>query len=266
MKDFETKIEDRIERRYSPEQVQEWRRRHQRGRIWTGVFLLLIGAAAMLRYTLPVPDWMFSWQMLLIALGVFLSFRNGFRSGPGLILILIGGLNMLYSFFPEMIDRRMIWPMVLMAVGLFLIFKPRRRHRTVPEPATATPQSDSLLYLDESTGTNEDVLECTSIFGGLKKNIFSKNFKGGEVVNILGGTDLNLSQADIQGTVILDVTQVFGGTKIIVPPHWDVKPEMAAIFAGIEDKRHLQQTTTDRSKVLLIKGTTVFGGIEVKSF
>ena len=36
----------------------------------TGVFILIIGVAALLKTTLTdFPDWIFSWQMLLIAFG-----------------------------------------------------------------------------------------------------------------------------------------------------------------------------------------------------
>jgi hypothetical protein len=58
---------------------------------------------------------------------------------------------------------------------------------------------------------------------------------------------------------------VFGGTKLIVPPHWDVKTELVTIFGGIEDKRHIA-SKIDSSKVLIIQGTTVFGGIEINSY
>lgn len=52
----------------------------------------------------------------------------------------------------------------------------------------------------------------------------------------------------------------------MVPPHWDLKIDVANIFAGIEDKRMYLQTPADPAKVLVIKGTIVFGGLEIKSF
>ena len=103
-----------------------------------------------------------------------------------------------------------------------------------------------------------DYLSSTSVFGGVKKNIISKNFQGGEIITFLGGAEINLSQADIQGRVILDVTQVLGGTKIIVPPHWDVISEVAAVFGGVEDKRFLQSGVIDHNKVLIITGHITF--------
>jgi hypothetical protein len=65
--------------------------------------------------------------------------------------------------------------------------------------------------------------------------------------------------------VKLEVTQVFGGTKIVIPANWTVHSEMVAIFGGIEDKR-LQSNEPTPDKVLIIEGTSVFGGIDIRSF
>jgi predicted membrane protein len=176
---------------------------------------------------------------------------------------MIGGLFMLRDFFPGFMDAQMIWPVVLIAIGLFLMIRPRRRRTNL---ASETITTNDSYNAEQSTFSTEEQLDSTSICGGIKKTILSKNFSGGEVVNVLGGTELNLSQADIKGTVILEVTQIFGGTKIIVPRHWEVKPEMAAIFGGIDDKRFIEPGAVDQSKVLLLKGTSIFGGIEVRSY
>ena len=82
----------------------------------------------------------------------------------------------------------------------------------------------------------------------------------------MGGTEVNLSQADIQGTITLDTTNIFGGTKLIVPASWEVKSEATAIFGGIEDKRDLHAIKPDPAKVLIIDGTCIFGGIEIRNY
>ena len=111
-------------------------------------------------------------------------------------------------------------------------------------------------------------MDSVSIFGSLKKNIITKDFKGGEAVLIFSGAELNLSQADINGKVSIDLTQMFAGSKLIVPPHWTIHTEdMVCIFGGVEDKRTFRQDAlTDSSKVLVLKGTCIFGGIDIKSF
>jgi hypothetical protein len=97
--------------------------------------------------------------------------------------------------------------------------------------------------------------------------VLSKDFKGGESVCVFGGTEINLAQADISGRVAIEIVQVFGGTKIIVPGHWKIETEeLVCILGGLNDKRQLINTMTDQTKVLVLKGTCIFGGIDIKSF
>jgi predicted membrane protein len=112
----------------------------------------------------------------------------------------------------------------------------------------------------------EEYVDSTSVFGGAKKNIISKNFKGGDLVNIFGGTELDLTRADFTGTATIELTTIFGGTKLIVPSNWTIKSEAVTIFGGLEDKRNTQNLTDSTEKILLLKGTVIFGGIEIKSF
>ena len=85
-------------------------------------------------------------------------------------------------------------------------------------------------------------------------------------MNVFGGTELNLTQADIQGSAVLELTTIFGGTKLIVPSNWSVKSEAVTIFGGIEDKRQIAQVIEHPEKKLILKGTVIFGGIDIKSF
>jgi predicted membrane protein len=265
MNGLENKIEERTEQREFP---RHHHHHSSSGRVWTGIFLLLIGTAALLKsYLIPtLPEWLFSWQMLLIILGLFIGVRHNFRGGPWFVLMLVGGVFLLKEYYPGFIDARVIWPMALIILGAFLILKPRRRdwrwqeHRGPEETQIAAAHNDAYPV------TDDNFLDSTSVFGGTKKIIISKDFKGGDVTNILGGAELNFTQADLQGRVVLEVTQIFGGTKIVVPPHWVIKPEMAAIFGGIDDKRTIQAAVIDHSKVLVLKGTSIFGGIEIRSF
>src|SRR5690349_22431252 len=39
-------------------------------------------------------------------------------------------------------------------------------------------------------------IDVTAVFGGIKKNVLSKNFKGGDITSFMGGSEIDLSQAD----------------------------------------------------------------------
>jgi predicted membrane protein len=249
-------------RRWMDRQHHEFGAIHSRhSGIWTGLFILLIGLAALLKAAITnFPDWVFSWQMLLVALGMFIGVRHNFRGVAWFILMLIGGIFLLNDIYPQFTLRRYMWPLALIAVGLFIISRPRNRWRSEAEKkADGTSEQGS-------DAAKEDFVESTSIFGGAKKIIISKNFRGGDLVNIFGGTELNLSQADFSGTAVIELTTIFGGTKLLVPSNWSIKSEAVTIFGGIEDKRKMQGPTENPDKTLLIRGTVIFGGIDIKSF
>ncbi len=274
--DFESRFKERWEER--KRRWEERREHHGRhGHIWTGVFILLIGTAALIKATVTdLPEWVFSWQTFLMALGLFIGIKHGFKGGAWFILILVGGAFLLRDFYPDVAIRRYIWPVVLMIVGVLFIFRPRRRlyakWQDCEKKKTAATNSgvEAATVVEEAYESQkdykEDFVDSTSIFGGAKKNIISKNFKGGDLVNIFGGTELDLTRADFTGTAEIELTTIFGGTKLIVPSNWTVKSEAVTIFGGLEDKRNMQTMSDNPEKVLLLKGTVIFGGIEIKSF
>ncbi len=85
-------------------------------------------------------------------------------------------------------------------------------------------------------------------------------------MSFMGGAEINPMQADIQHPVILEVNNIFGGTKLIIPSNWDVKNEISAVFGGVEDKRSFNNSVPDSNKKILLKGSCVFGGIEVTNY
>jgi predicted membrane protein len=224
---------------------------------------------------LPVPAWVFSWPVLLIGIGLLTGFKCGFRGGMWFVLILIGSIFLINKIDPSIVSTKYIWPVALIVIGMAFIFRPRNpvcrtgfdnnfQKKSSAVPGSEQPFADQVT--EEQFNSKEDIVDATSIFGGIKKNILSKNFKGGDITNIFGGTELNFSQADINGTVVLDITQVFGGTKLIIPSDWDVKSDIVAVFGGVEDGRAVQNMVTNPNKILLLKGNSIFAGIEIKNF
>jgi predicted membrane protein len=256
------------------ERRERWRSRMEHrsphSHIWTGIFILIIGIAALIKASgTSLPDWVFSWQMFLIVLGFFIGIKHGFKGGAWFLLMLIGGAFLWPEIYPDIEIKRYIWPGVLIVLGLFLILRPRRRHlaETISEKKNNDMSgTGSAGIINETYDTRDDYVDSTSVFGGAKKNIISKNFKGGDLVNIFGGTELDLTRADFTGTAVVELTTIFGGTKLIVPSNWTVKSEAVTIFGGLEDKRNMQSLTDNPDKILLLKGTVIFGGIEIKSF
>jgi predicted membrane protein len=253
-----------------------YRNNRRSGKVWVGFILLVIGFILLIN-TLGfyIPDWVISWPMFLIIIGIAYGQRHTFRHPAAVILILIGGLFLLERIVPRFDFGNFVWPVAIILFGLYLIVGRNRRissYRTDPGNLSWDKRVDQEGEIDSndippvSPPASDDFIDTVSVFGGIKKNIMSKNFRGGEIVTIMGGAEINLTRADFTGTVVLEVVQIFGGTKIILPPHWKVSSEMAAIFGGIEDKRMISADQMQSDKVLIIKGTSIFGGVTMHSY
>src|SRR5260221_1597702 len=117
------------------------------GRIWTGVFLLIVGAVALARsFQLPMPRWLFTWQVLLIVIGIFSGLKNNFEGASWFIMILIGGAFLLNDFYFAGELRRHIWPLILISVGAVFILLPRngKQLRDREQKLIRTPRNESI--------------------------------------------------------------------------------------------------------------------------
>lgn len=243
---------------------------------WIGIALLIFGAVMLLQSLgFFIPHWILSWPMFLIAFGVFIGQRHQFRNPSSLILIIIGLIFLAEEIFPRADFDDFVWPIAIIGVGMYLIIGKKKITNWgshVEEQRSADLAWDKRV--DENNepippnASGDDYLDIVSIFGGVKKNILSKSFQGGEIVTIMGGAEIILTQSELSSAIVeLEITQVFGGTKIIVPPHWKVSSDVVAIFGGLEDKRpFMSSTAVSDEKHLMIKGTSIFGGIDIRSF
>ncbi|MBL0356883.1 MAG: hypothetical protein IPP72_08295 [Chitinophagaceae bacterium] len=258
-------------------------------RVFAGVFIIAIGVLFFLKQAgfAIFPYWLFTWPMILIAVGIYSGVKHGFRGGGWLVMILIGTFFLLDDVMDMYSLRHYLVPAILVGVGIMLILRPKNSQgwgrcdrnkwkRQVDDqssgPAVAAGTASSFQsadYITTDSGyadTTAERLDATAIFGAVKKNILSKNFQGGDATSIFGGSEIDLSKADINGTVLIDVTAILGGVKLIVPSHWTVRQEVAAIFGGVEDKRDAHSIITVQNKVLVLKGTAFMGGIEITSY
>lgn len=243
------------------------KKNNRHGHIWTGFFLVLAGGLLLMRSAgFPFPHWFFTWPVLLIAIGLFSGIRHGFKRGGWLIMMLVGGIFLVDKIDPTIAIRPYLIPMVLIIIGFSFILRPprhrcERRYRQWQRRRMQREQFEATMTAERS-----DFVDITSVFGAVKKNVLTKNFKGGDIVCFMGGAEVNLGQADFTGRVKIDITNTFGGTMLIVPSNWDVQSEVVAIFGGVEDKRQLNGQAPDPDKVLVLDGTCLFGGIEIRNF
>lgn len=236
----------------------------QPSRILGGIVLVVAGVLFFARKLgVDFPEWLFTWPMFLIALGIYISAKHNFKNPGGYILIVIGGVFLTERFYPEFRIHEFFWPTLLIIFGITMIFKPRRQ-RSADANRYPNGIADACYT---SVVTTEYSIEVNSILAGVKRNVLSKDFKGGEINCIMGGAEINLSHAIINGTATLEMNQIFGGAKLIVPANWEIVSEVTVVLGGVEDKRQIAGNFNQEQKpVLILKGVCVFGGIDIRSY
>lgn len=238
-------------------------RRKSDKRFFFGVVLIVLGVILILERLNLIPDsvadLLISWQMLLVGIGV-LSLIGGNRTA-GTILIVIGGFFMI----PEIITvpheiRKIYWPLILVAIGIAVLMR-QRDHRQLnnpDEPIITEPDDKSIHTFDDFV-----------IFGGREVFVNSQNLAGGKATSIFGGIEFDLRRASLKpGGAVIDCVSVFGGCGFKIPMDWNVRNEVTTIFGAFTDKRGetYNERYYDPSKTLVIKGISIFGGVEVKHF
>lgn len=263
------KIENDFEKQKSEtEHFKAWDKNHRAGKIFGGLIIAGIGVLFLAREMgVWFPSWLFTWQLLLITIGIYTGIKHAFQNIGWLVMILIGTVFLIRDYFFLDYDiSNYLWPVVLIIIGLYVMIKPRRpfdrpfrRNRFGARNRTMA-QNDS----QNMSSTEDEFIEISTVFGSNNKNVISKNFRGGEINCVFAGSEINFMQADISGYVNLEVNQVFGGTRLIIPSNWTVKSELTAVFGNVEDKRPVQRSIQpDVNKVLILRGAAVFGGIEI---
>lgn len=263
----------------------------ENGRLWAGILILLIGfglLARQLNIDHFFPYWLLSWPMILVVVGLIIGGNSNFKNPAGIILIGMGALFLIQRHFDYNIWK-LFFPIAIIVVGFYLLFVNKGSSKTsrsqwqesasqsqdpTTEPnydhterdfSTPEPSSSDTGSFDSKNTVNETYISSTSIFSEEKMIVTTKNLQGGEIVNIFGGTDINLLHADIQGPIVIDLFQLFAGTKIIVPAHWKVHSKVVSIFGEVDDRRFFQENIQTEKKIIYLKGTSIFGGVTIKS-
>lgn len=234
-------------------------------RLIAGLILIVLGGLFLLdNYGIiyfSLPNFIFQWEYILIIIGSIIL-ATSHNKTAGIILIAIG----LFSLFPE------FWPLVLVGLGIYIILKRSKpKSDFINSGISGSFDQESMGSGDpnNNTSTNksfQDSIDDVSIFGGGTKNFSSRNFTGGKLTAIFGGSDIHLENCSLaHGRNELDLFVMFGGYTIFVPQDWNVIIDLVPIFGGFSDRRIKDPNRVyEEDKVLIIKGMVLFGGGEIK--
>lgn len=268
------------------------------------LLLIIIGVLFLLRnmgiLSYSVTHFVFSWQMLLIALGVWSVSKK--QNTSGAILIGLGAIFLIPKldlFFPDLNLRlitRNTWPIFLIGFGIYLYFsnssyKKDKRKEFEKKYGTAFNKENSsgssstdgaenqkaeeesqTSHTQSSSNQSEDSTDFLSedfIFSSTFRHVLSQNIVGGDIRVVFGQVIFDLRGAQLKNNkVIIDADIVFGNAVFYVPNHWKVIINSQSVLGSFSDKRFYsfhKTESTEKAPTLIITGSCVFGSGEIKS-
>lgn len=218
-----------------------------------GVSLIAIGIAYTLDHLgyVDATELVRFWPALLMFAGIGKLIDPGSSSSrfSGALLTGVGALFLADNLDLLRFDFEDLFPVVLVLIGLRLVWIglwPRR------------PLADA-----ESVSTVDGMV----LLGGARRCNNSADFRGGDLMAVMGGFDIDLSRARIASSpAVIDVFAFWGGIDIRVPEDWSVTVRGIPLLGGFEDKtlRAPADGAAPRQE-LIVKGLAIMGGIDIKN-
>jgi predicted membrane protein len=210
------------------------------------------------------------WPAGLIAVGLLKLWqsRDGFGGAlAGLIFTSAGVWLLLEELAVVRISFFDLWPLLLVFFGVYLVWQGshQRSGATLEEPLLHTGPESPQVEEPRPHRPREGSATFTTVavLGAVSRGNNSKAFRKADLIAIMGGCEIDLRQASIDGEAVMDVFAMWGGIDLRVPEDWTVVSRVTPLLGGVEDRtRPPQGATTHR---LVLRGFAIMGGIEVKN-
>jgi len=195
------------------------------------------------------------WPMLFVIVGTVKLCDTRTQGGTllGAGMVGIGILLMLDRMDIIDFSWRTIWPLVLIGLGGFLVAKAVRSKRAIEH---------GVAMVDGASVGAGEVVDVTAILGAYERRVTTQDFRGGEITAVMGGCELDMRGASIQGEAVINVFAFWGGVTIKCPPDWNVVLQGNPILGGFEEKTI---APPDNVKRLVIRGYAIMGGVEIRN-
>lgn len=214
-----------------------------------GVFLVLIGIYLvgycfdLFKFNIFFKGW---WTLIILIPAVSkLLFQND--KVNSLFWIIVGVVLLLYS--NHVIKFAIAWKLILasliLILGFNLIFYVIKGPRIIKSRLRKVP-----LYF--------------GMFGEAEEKV-NTSFSGCTCASIVGGVDLDLTDAKLEKDIYIEVLAVLGTTEIVVPKGTNVIMSGFNILGNSENKLPKEQTKGRKKIVTVhIRNLSILGGVEVR--
>lgn len=281
-------------------------------RLTIGIIILFIGIIYLLKPLIPyeVRVYLFSWQVILAAIGIIMGFTSKFKGNRWWIITLIGLYFFMIKFFKELEFytwfKHIQFPILLIIVGCFFIYRARnKRPKTYNDVNdsndvahtyninSASPILPNDLFDDhddegqnnqqthhqhshyQNNNSNNDTytyddenFNINAIFGTNRKIIKSKNYQGSNINSVFGNIYIDAVETEFDGVIYIDILNLFGSVDLVLPANYEVRNDLVPILGSVNDRRNLLRhnpTNTENKKYIVLKGTVLFGNVDIKS-
>ena len=227
-------------------------RTHSRGdrleRLFWGILIFAGGVAFLLDRLELIDAWevLYWWPVATLLGGVLSLLDRKFLTA--FFWFAIGGVFLLPKLglpFMEWHDITDLFPLTITFAGVALILQAIR-----PVPKDVFGQTPAGF-------------RAAALMAGNTRTVRTPAFLGGDVYAVMGGCDIDLRGAKIQGDeAVIDVLAFWGGIDIKVPRDWTVVNRVTALLGGVSN---MTEPGREGAPRLVLRGAAIMGGVEVRA-
>jgi hypothetical protein len=215
-------------------------------RLVSGIAILAAGLIIWLDHLgrLNASDFLPYWPVVLIAYGVTRLVQQRWTAGG--IMIVFGIAFMPHvPLLPHIHLSQILGlsPLLISVAGVNLVIQ--ALHPTAKDTSR--------------TGSFRSI----AVMGGSGRTIASEQFLGGDVGAVMGGCDIDLGAARINGEAVIDLLAFWGGAEIKVPRGWQVETNVTVLLGALVNKT--EPAIAPNAPRLRIRGSVIMGGVEIKN-
>jgi hypothetical protein len=192
------------------------------------------------------------WPVALLAFGVANLTQASDRGSllRGGLMTFFGGWWLLTTLhvLPSH-SWRLFWPLLLVLGGAALVAQTMQRHTDPPR------------------GDENQRVNIIGILGGGNRTSNANPFRGGDLVAIMGGGQVDLRRAVIPPgeQAIIDIMSMMGGFEIIVPDTWAVDDRTMPIMGGVGNDTRVAPQPGVAPPTLVLRGVMFMGGVNIRN-